>query len=188
MRQVLTPPPAKNIFMNKQQQSLIKSIRRWLLFFITALVTSGITALDVPNGIAWLNQFYFNDAIHQWLMTVQKAIDDTNANYPFLFYGYDWLAFAHIVIAVAFIGPYIDPVRNKWVIQFGCIASLMIIPFALIYGTIRGIPFWWQMIDCSFGIIALGPLTKCAVMIKKIEAISEAYIATQQGAETAAII
>jgi hypothetical protein len=32
------------------------------------------------------------------------------------------IAFAHLAIAIAFIGPYIDPVRNKWVITFGLIA------------------------------------------------------------------
>jgi hypothetical protein len=29
--------------------------------------------------------------------------------YPFLAYGTDWLAFAHIVIAVFFIGPLVKP-------------------------------------------------------------------------------
>lgn len=29
-------------------------------------------------------------------------------------YGMDWLAFAHLVIAAAFIRPYIDPLRNKF--------------------------------------------------------------------------
>jgi hypothetical protein len=32
--------------------------------------------------------------------------------HPWLAYGTDWLAFAHIVIAVFFIGPFVDPVQN----------------------------------------------------------------------------
>jgi hypothetical protein len=155
--------------MKKYELHLIKSIRRWLIFFMIALVISGITALDVPNGILWLNRFHYNTAIDQWLHTVGVAIANTNQHYPFLFYGYDWLAFAHVVIAVAFIGPYKDPVRNKWVIQFGRIACIMIIPFALIAGGIRSIPFWWQLIDCSFGILALWPLSKCYSLINKLE-------------------
>jgi hypothetical protein len=81
----------------------------------------------------------------------------TNAHYPFLAYGTDWLAFAHLVIAVAFIGPYFDPIRNKWVITFGLIACVGVIPLALIAGPIRGIPFGWRLIDCSFGVCGAIP-------------------------------
>ena len=146
-----------------------KSIRRWLIFFIVALVISGLTALDVETGLWWLSGHVGNGVIQAWVSKVLAAVREVNLKYPFLFYGYDWLAFAHIVIAVAFIGPYKQPVRNKWVIQFGRIAALMIIPFAFIAGSIRGIPFWWQVIDCSFGIIALIPLSRCYWLIEKME-------------------
>lgn len=77
---------------------------------------------------------------HPWVERVNEGITATNARYPFLAYGRDWLAFAHLVIAMAFIGPYLDPVRNKWVITFGLIACGGVIPLALIAGPIRGIP------------------------------------------------
>ena len=51
-----------------------------------------------------------------------------------------------------------DPVRNRWVIDFGIIACLLIIPYALVFGGIRGIPVWWRLIDCSFGLFGLIPL------------------------------
>lgn len=73
-------------------------------------------------------------------------------------YGTDWLAFAHLVIAVAFIGPYRDPVRNSWVVTFGIIACIGIIPLALIAGAVRGIPLYWRLIDCSFGVFGAIPL------------------------------
>ena len=38
-----------------------------------------------------------------------------------------WLAFAHIVIAIAFVGPPRDPVRNVWVIELALID--FILPF-----------------------------------------------------------
>ena len=57
-----------------------------------------------------------------------------NAQYPFLLYGYDWLAFAHFVLAILFIGPYRDPVKNIWIIEFGLIACILVIPFALVAG------------------------------------------------------
>ena len=92
------------------------------------------------------------------LVSVRDAVIDTNARYPFLAYGTDWLAFSHLVIAVAFIGPLRDPVRNIWVIDFGLIACVGVIPMALIAGHIRAIPLWWQLIDCSFGIFGAIPL------------------------------
>ena len=99
----------------------------------------------------------------------QKGINETAGQYPFLFYGYDWLAFAHFVLAILFIGPLRDPVRNKWVIEFGMIACLLIIPFALVAGHFRGIPFWWRLVDCSFGIAGLVPLIICYRKINRLE-------------------
>jgi hypothetical protein len=89
--------------------------------------------------------------------------------HPFLAYGTDWLAFAHLVIAVAFIGPFIDPVRNKWIITFGLISCAGVIPLALIAGPIRGIPFPWRLIDCSFGIFGCIPLLRCRSLILDLE-------------------
>jgi hypothetical protein len=84
-----------------------------------------------------------------------------SANHAFLFYGTDWLAFGHFVIAVAFIGAFRDPVRNIWLFNFGKIACALVIPYALIFGAIRGIPFYWRLIDCSFGILGIVPVWLC---------------------------
>jgi hypothetical protein len=82
---------------------------------------------------------------------------------------YNLLNFQYIVIATAFIRPLRDPVRNIWVIQFGMIACIMVFPVAFIAGTIRQIPFFWQLIDCSFGMIGLIPLFICYRKIQKLE-------------------
>jgi hypothetical protein len=86
-----------------------------------------------------------------------------------LLYGYDWLAFAHIMIALLFIGVYKEPVRNKWVIDFAIICCISIIPFAFVCGYIRQIPIGWRLIDCSFGIIGLLPLTVLRNSISQLE-------------------
>lgn len=104
-----------------------------------------------------------------WIDKVSEGVTQTNARYPFLAYGTNWLAFAHLVIAVAFIGPYIDPVRNKWVVSFGLIACAGVIPLALIAGPIRGIPLGWRLIDCSFGVIGSLPLLFCRRHILALE-------------------
>ncbi|MFJ8602700.1 hypothetical protein ACIREM_29130 [Streptomyces shenzhenensis] len=35
---------------------------------------------------------------------MRQGLDEADASYPFLLYGTDWLAFAHLAIAVAFYG------------------------------------------------------------------------------------
>ena len=74
------------------------------------------------------------------------ALTQTQLQHPLLFYGTDWLAFGHFVIAIAFIGALRDPVRNRWLLDFGLIACGLVIPFALVFGGRRGIPFWWRLI------------------------------------------
>jgi hypothetical protein len=95
-------------------------------------------------------------------------VSDTNSKYPFIAYGFDWLAFGHLVIAVAFIGVWRDPVRNVWVVEFGKIACVMVIPWAIIFGGLRGIPVYWRLIDCSFGVFGIVPLWCCGRLIERL--------------------
>lgn len=159
-----------NIAYNKQEK-LHRRIRIWIKLFIIALVAIGLTALGVETQMYYLSAFFpsENTVVGGWLWKVYMAVKDTNQRYPFMAYGFDWLAFAHIVIAVVFIGPLRDPVRNKWVIQFGRIACCMVIPFALLASAYRGLPFWWSAIDCSFGIIGIVPLSICLKLINRLE-------------------
>ena len=153
--------------MNKEKQI----IRNWLKVFIVSLFISGLTAIPVEQELAYvIAHFPFEGSIKGWLEEVLIGLQNTSKNYPFLFYGYDWLAFAHFVLAILFIGPFKDPVKNKWVIEFGVIACILIIPFAMIAGHFRGMPFWWRLIDCSFGIVGLAPLLICLKNIKRLEA------------------
>jgi len=96
--------------------------------------------------------------IHRWLQKVLLAYKNVNEQYSFLLYGYDWLAFAHFVLAILFIGPYRDPVKNIWVVEFGLIACVLVFPLAFIAGHFRQIPFGWQLLDCSFGVFGFIPL------------------------------
>jgi hypothetical protein len=123
-------------FPNREKK---RSIKGWLLVFMIVLAASGITAIPIERELSMATKFFRDESlIDDWLNQIRFAIEDTNEQFPFLFYGYDWLAFAHVVIAIAFIGPYRDPVRNKWVIEFGAI-SCSHIPFALMAGYLRSI-------------------------------------------------
>jgi len=151
-------------------------IRLWLWIFIIGLVISGITAFPLETELRLLARWMDADAnaasssLAAWIVRVRDALIDTNTKYPFLAYGTDWLAFAHLVIAVAFIGPLRDPLRNVWVVEFGMIACVMVIPLALIAGEARGIPVYWRLIDCSFGVFGIAPLWLCRREIKRLEA------------------
>ena len=160
--------------MNKQLQQ----IRAWMIFFMISLFLSGLTAMPAESELAFLSRCFSPETrIGAWIDKVYTGVANTNKEYPFIAYGYDWLAFAHFTLAVLFIGPYRHPVRNKWVIEFGMIACVLIIPFALITGYFRGIPFWWQMIDCSFGIIGLLPLNIVYRKIKQLETLTNTPVA-----------
>jgi len=58
--------------------------------------------------------------------------------------------------------------RNKWVVDFGIIACLLVIPYALIFGAIRDIPIWRRVIDSLFGIVGLIPLSLAKREIRKL--------------------
>lgn len=152
-------------------QKIKKRIRRILIFFIVALVLSGVTAFPIETQLDILDENIagFPGHFQTWINTVYLAVKSTNDNYPYLSYGTDWLAFAHLVIAIAFFGPLKDPVRNIWVVQFGMIACVMVFPLALIAGPIRGIPFYWQLIDCSFGVFGFAVLYWCYRNILELE-------------------
>lgn len=108
-------------------------------------------------------------ALAAWLELAHQGLAASYARYPFLAYGTDWLAFGHLTIAVAFAGPIRDPVRNKWVVQFGMIACLMVIPFALIAGPLRGVPAFWTLVDMSFGAVGVLPLLLAHRHIRALE-------------------
>ena len=150
-------------------------IRLWVTLFIVGLVASGVTAFPLQWELGLLSRWIGADlaapegSLRWWIARVNDGITTTYRSYPFLGYGTDWLAFAHLVIAVFFIGPLVDPVRNVWVLRAGLIACGLVIPLALIGGPIRGIPFAWRLIDCSFGVFGALPLWYCLRQVTMVE-------------------
>ena len=160
--------------MNETQAQSLRRIRLLLAVFIAGLTLSGATAIPLETEIRTLAQIAGhlglpeNSGLAIWLARIQHALADTNARYPFMAYGTDWLAFAHFVIAIAFLGPWRDPVKNIWVIEFGMIACGLVVLFALGVGGWRGIPLGWRLLDCSFGVGGMIPLWLCHREIRKL--------------------
>ena len=159
-------------------------LRRRIRFFtwvmIIGLAVGGLTALPLQTeldlvarwlGAGSLSPDQATSGFVKWILIVRDALRATNAQYPFIAYGTDWLAFAHIVIAIAFVGALRHPVRNTWLFTFGMMASVLIVPWALITGEVRGIPIYWRLIDCSFAVGGFIPCWLCNKWTRELEKI-----------------
>lgn len=132
----------------------MQSIRICLGLVIAGLALSGLTAFPLLPEVELLANWFPTP----WILTVLEALRSTSEHYPFLAYGTDWLAFAHLVLALMFVGAYRDPVRNLWIIEVGLMACAGVLAIALICGPLRGIPLHWRLVDCSFGVLCALPL------------------------------
>lgn len=142
------------------------------------LVLSGLTAiplrLEVDAGAALLGEDFragglIPDGPSAWLRTIRAAVVDSDERAPLLLYGTDWLAFGHLIIALAFVGAWRDPVGNRWLYQFGMAACALVPLWALVFGELRGIPLWWRAIDSMFGIVGFLPAWLCHRSTGEIE-------------------
>jgi hypothetical protein len=148
----------------------MKKIKQLIILFIIGLVLSGVTAFPLETELQLLKTWLPSDfPAHSWIEKVYIGLAETNTKYPFMAYGTDWLAFAHIAIAVFYIGVLKDPLKNIWVIEASMIISILIFPLAFIAGSIRGIPLYWQLIDCSFGVFSVLVLWPTRKLILKLE-------------------
>ncbi|WP_370112483.1 hypothetical protein [Streptacidiphilus sp. MAP12-33] len=163
------------------QEERLRRARVWIVLFMAGLVLAGLTAFPLVSESGWL-VWWASDrgsplaglaghfpSVVEWARSVHAGLVATGRDYPFLAYGTDWLAFAHLVIAVAFVGPLREPVRNVWVLEFGLIACAGIIPLAAVCGPLRGLPLWWLPIDMSFGVLGAVPLWLARRHIKAVE-------------------
>ncbi|MFE5510613.1 hypothetical protein ACFQ9J_08370 [Streptomyces sp. NPDC056529] len=162
-------------------RALLKRIRTWLVLFVVCLVLSGLTAFPLVTELRLLDSALTGWAapvadalpgLAEWIHRVRGGLETADRDAPYLLYGNDWLAFAHLVIAVAFHGVWRDPVRNVWVVEFGMIACVGIVPLALICGPVRDIPFWWSVVDMSFGVFGILPLLLVRRLITRLEAVT----------------
>lgn len=148
----------------KESKNPLRKIRIWITLFIIGLVISGVTAFPLLWELNLLAKWTTaldpdqSTGLTQWILRVQEGLERTYARDPFIAYGTDWLAFGHIIIALFFIAPWIDPKRNVAVLWVGVAACVLVIPTALICGAVRDIPLGWRFIDCAFGVIGILPL------------------------------
>lgn len=141
------------------------------------LLVNGLTVFWLPWETRAFVAAVWGDAppqsgIHAWFAHVRDAVADVEARHPKLFYGLDWLGYAHIILAILFLGAARDPVRNEWVIRWGLIACGLVVVHALIFVPIRGLPWWWIFVDSSFGVAASIPLGVALRDVRRLRATS----------------
>lgn len=167
------------IIINREQ-TLLRRVKVLTWVFILGLVIGGATAIPLKTELELFTRFLgvggktsakVSTGFDHWILRVREGLQETDAKYPFMAYGTDWLAFGHFMIAVAFVGAFRDPVRNRWLFTFGMIACVAIVPYAFIFGGVRGIPIYWRLIDCSFGVFGIIPVWYCRSCVAEIEKI-----------------
>jgi hypothetical protein len=157
----------------------LSRIRLLVFIFIVGLIFSGVTAIPLKWEVDLLVRAAGpvttpDSPVAVWLLKVRDSMHDIAEHHVFLFYGTDWLAFGHIIIALVFVGALRDPVKNIWLFDFGLIACVLVIPWAFVFGGVRGIPFFWRLIDCSFGVIGTLPLWLARKWTRQLEENREA--------------
>ncbi|MBN2210401.1 MAG: hypothetical protein JW709_03315 [Sedimentisphaerales bacterium] len=155
----------------------MKSLRRakWMLGFVAlGLLVSGVTVWPLVSELKWLAHVVWGEGeptgeVHGFILRTIDGLQATKVQYPFLLYGFDWLAFAHIMLAILFLGAMRDPVRNIWVVQCGLIMCALIPVLAGICIPLRGLPLCWFWADFAFAPAAAVPLWIALRDIRKAE-------------------
>jgi hypothetical protein len=149
---------------------------KWMLGIVVfGLLVSGITVWPAIPELKMFVHIVWGDGeptgvLHSFILQAIEGLESVETNYPFILYAHDWLAFAHIVLAILFAGAIRDPVRNVWIVQCGLIMCALVPGFAGICIPIRGLPLVWFWIDFAFAPAAALPLWIALRDIRRAEA------------------
>ncbi len=139
-------------------------LARWMLGIVVfGLLVSAVTIWPAVSELKFAVRLAWGDTaptgtLHKFVLQAINGLEDVGARYPFMLYAHDWLAFAHIVLALLFAGAMRDPVRNIWVVQCGLIMCALVPVLAGICIPLRQLPSIWFLIDFAFAPSAALPL------------------------------
>ena len=152
----------------------LKRARLMLAIVAAGLLVSGITIWPASWELETLVEVVWGPGeatgvIHGFILRAIEGIEHVGAEYPFLFYAGDWLAFALIVLAILFYGARRDPVRNVWIVQCGLIMCVLVPVLAAVCVPLRGLPLRWFWVDTAFAPAAGLPLWIALRDIRRVE-------------------
>ena len=119
---------------------------RWMLGIVAAgLLVSGITVWPAVPELRFAVQMVWGNAqptgtLHGFLWRAIEGLETVQAHYPFMLYAHDWLVFAHVALAILFLGAIRDPVRNVWIVECGLIMCALIPVLAVVCIPAPGVP------------------------------------------------
>jgi len=142
---------------------------------VFGLLVSGITVWPAVPELKMGVRVLWGEAepagvLHRFVLRAIEGLESVEAEYPFMLYAHDWLAFAHIVLAILFAGAIRDPVRNIWIVQCGLIMCALVPVLAGICIALRGLPPVWFWMDFAFAPAAALPLWIALRDIRRAEA------------------
>jgi hypothetical protein len=160
-----------NVTKEKQLRWRIKAA---IVITIIGLLLNGISALPLRTELKIL--LSYSNLLPQfaldWWNQVNQGVLETSEKYNFMRYGFDWLAFAHAMIALVFLGPLRDPIKNQWVIKWGMIVAALSIVMAFGWERMRDIPVWWSFVDGGISYFAFVVLWLCNRWIEKLKMVT----------------
>jgi hypothetical protein len=151
-----------------------------ILIVAFGLFISGVTVWPALTELKIAVRVFWGDAapsgeLHAFVLKVIEALETTNSQYPFMLYAHDWLAFAHVMLAILFAGAAKDPVRNKWIVQCGLIMCASVPVLACVCIPLRNLPSFWFWIDFAFAPGAAVPLIIALLDIRALERQNEVH-------------
>ncbi len=128
------------------------------------LILSGLTCYFLPweldfivrtmEALSFPEIPLFRD-MYLFVAHTREGLGFVVEGYPQMLLGTDYLGFAHVLLGLLFLGAMADPARNVYVLRFGVLCCLLVIPAAFFFGQLRGAPILHRFGDASFGVIAL---------------------------------
>ncbi len=168
--------PRKNsLVFEPNHMKDLKRAKLMIGIVVFGLLVSAITIWPAIFELKLAVRMIWGDAeptsvLHGFVVQAIHGLEAMEANYPFMMYAHDWLAFAHIVLAILFAGAIRDPIRNIWIVQCGLIMCALIPVLAAICIPMRGIPWIWFCFDFAFAPGAALPLWIALRDINRAEA------------------
>jgi len=144
-----------------------------------ALHVKGVMGLLILGGLCWFGMTYFTHfalgvvrsiglrgEFLSFVIKMNSIAQLIESKYSFVSYGSDILGLIHLMLALLFVGPLTDAVKNIWVIHFGMLLCIAFVPVSIVSGLLRGVPFVWCLIAILFAALGFVLLFSVNKMLK----------------------
>lgn len=154
------------------ERQLLGRTRIWLLVFISGVFLSGYAFIPLEKILllvqGWVHAYAPMGHIKKLYDSFYDASLITNDNLPFLAYRRFWMAFARIAVAICSIAVFVNPMRNRTVLDVSAVLAMAVLPLSLLHGIVYHVPLFWITTDCLMAFGSLLPLALCRRYINQL--------------------